>query len=118
MARSMGMVCYVLAGLLLGAALVVPVVGLIAVLIVSAWAAAASGMTLTDGLHDPAGALVELVVRAVIGLLKVLGPLPAIVIVLLTAVIEAALIVGAIVLILVGRRLRRRPRWDRLPVRP
>jgi hypothetical protein len=106
MARSMGIVCYVLAGLLLAAALVVPVVGFIAALIVWAWGAAAAGMTLTDHFHDPAGALVELVIEAVLGVLRFLGPIPTILVIIVTVTVEIGLILGAIILILIGRRLR------------
>lgn len=110
MRRSMGMVCYVLAGLLLAAALVVPVIGLIAALIVSAWSAAASGMALGTGGHDPIGVAFELVVNGVIGVLDALGPIPTILVALLTIVVEIGLLVVAAILIVIGRRLRRSTR--------
>lgn len=108
----MGMVCYLLAGLMLVAALVVPVVGLIAAIIVSAWGAAASSMSLGAGRRDPVGVAFELIVNGLIAVLDALGPIPAILVALLTIVVEIGLLVGAAVLILIGRRLRRpgRPR--------
>jgi len=113
----MGMVCYVLAGLLLAAALVVPVIGLIAALIVSAWSAAASGMALGAGRHDPVGVVFELIVNGVISVLDALGPIPAILVALLTIVVEIGLIVGAVILIVIGRRLRRPARAGGVPSR-
>lgn len=103
----MGMVCYILAGLMLAAALVVPVVGLLAILIVSAWSAAASGMAFGAGHHEPIGVVFELIINGVIGVLDALGPIPAILVALLTAIVEIGLVVGAAILILIGRRLRR-----------
>ena len=103
----MGMVCYLLAGLMLAAALVVPVIGLIAAIVVSAWSAAASSMALGIGGHDPVGVVFELIVDGVLGVLDALGPIPTILVALLTIVVEIGLLVGAAVLILIGRRLRR-----------
>ena len=114
----MGMVCYVLAGLMLAAALVVPVIGLIAALVVSAWSAAASKMVLGIGGRDPIGVVFELVVNGVIGVLDALGPIPTILVALLTIVVEIGLLVGAALLILIGRRLRRRVRPGRSVVAP
>ena len=105
----MGMVCYVLAGLLLVAALVVPVIGLIAALILWAWGAAASSMAMGGAGHDPIGVAFELVVEGVLKVLDFLGPIPAILVALLTIVAEIGLLAGAVILIVIGRRLRRRP---------
>ncbi|HEX6682873.1 MAG TPA: hypothetical protein VF062_08770, partial [Candidatus Limnocylindrales bacterium] len=110
MARSMGIVCYVLAGLLLAAALVVPVVGFILAVIVWAWGAAAAGMALTDRVHDPAGVVIELIFNGVLDLLRALGPLPTILVVLITIAVEVVLVACAVILIVIGRRLRRLPR--------
>ena len=106
MARALGVVCYVMAGLMLAAALVVPVVGFIAALIVWAWGAAAAGMALTGQVHDPAGAILELIVEGVFWVLRALGPIPTILVILTTVIVEIVLIVGGIALILIGRRLR------------
>jgi len=103
----MGMVCYVLAGLLLAAALVVPVIGIIAALVVSAWGAAASKSALFTGGHDPIGVAFELIVNGALEVLDALGPIPAILVALLTIVTEIGLLAGAVILILIGRRLRR-----------
>lgn len=103
----MGVVCYVLAGLLLAAALVVPVIGIIAALIVSAWGAAASGMSLGKGHHDPIGVAFEALVNVVMSILDALGPIPTILVALLTIVVEIGLLVGAAILIAIGRFLRR-----------
>jgi hypothetical protein len=115
--RTVGIFCYVLAGLMLAAALVVPVVGFFATMMLAVWAAAASGMTMagdvTIGMtmagpgHDPAGVAIELIAELVFGLLRLLGPLPAILVAVLTVIVEIGLIIGAILLILIGRRLRR-----------
>ena len=110
MARAMGIVCYVLAGLMLLAALVVPVIGLIAGLVVWMWGEAASSMAIGGvggGGHDPAGAILVLLIDGVLGLLDAVGPLPTIVVALITIIVEIGLIAGAVILILIGRRLRR-----------
>jgi hypothetical protein len=118
-ARSIGIVCYIFSGLLLASALVVPVIGVIAIIILSAWSdaasnvtlgAAASGMTLGAGRHGGPEIIIELAVRGVIWLLDILGPIPAILVALLTIVVEIGLLLGAGILFVIGRRLRRRPR--------
>jgi hypothetical protein len=113
----MGIVCYVLAGLLLAAALVVPVIGAIAALIVSVWGAAASGMALRKGHHDPIGVAFEAVVNVVISILDFLGPIPTILVALLTIVVEIGLLAGAAILIVIGRMLRRPARAGGTPSR-
>ncbi len=109
----MGMVCYLLAGLLLVAALVVPIVGLLVGIIVSAWSAAASGMAVGLGGRDPVGVAFELLVNAVVDTLDALGPIPTIMVALLTVVIEIVLLALAVMLIFIGRRLGRAPRGSR-----
>ena len=95
MARSLGIVCYVLAGLMLAAALVVPIIGYFLGMILWIWD--------------------RTVLEALAIELRALGPIPTIVVAVLT--VEIALIVGAVILILIGRRLRRRPRSQLSPSR-
>jgi hypothetical protein len=96
MARSLGIVCYVLAGLVLAAALVIPIIGYVQIMLL--WL----NFDLT---------ILETLIMA---LRRVLGPIPTMVAVL---TVEIALTVGAVILILIGLRLRRRPRSQLSPSR-
>ena len=117
-ARGLGLCCYIAAGLCLAGAIILPIVALVFFIIWIRLVAGAAIQTATSAIslslyapdHDPLGGTAAMV--AVIGYAVVAGLGLAAVVLL---VIEALLVVSALVLFLVGRRLRRVRRIE--PVR-
>jgi hypothetical protein len=108
--RGLGMCCYVAAGLCLVVAVILPILALVVFIIWLRLVVGAAVQTATSAIslslyapdHDPLGGTAAMVV--VIGSAVVAGLGLSAVILL---VIEAVLVVSALILFLIGRRLRR-----------